>query len=55
MKNNLQCVEDTATETRWGDLVCNGLTLVKLITLLVLAQILDITDKETATQMGSMI
>ena len=35
--------------------MCNGLTLVKLITLLVLTQILDITDKEIATQMGSMI
>ena len=55
VENHLQFVDDPTTETRWGDLVCNGLTSVKPITLPVFAQILDITDEETATQMVSMI
>ena len=53
--NHLQYVEDDDTKTRWDDLVCNGITSSKSITVTSLARMLDITNEVDSQNMGTVI
>ena len=55
IQHHISHVEDKPTEVKWMDLMCNGIASTKPITVTVLAQILEVTDKQQITQMGTLI
>ena len=53
--NHLTYVDDSVTKQRWEDLVCNGIDIATSMTVGLLAQILDITDEETSSQLSTVV
>lgn len=51
IQHHISHVEDKSTEEKWMDLMCNGIASMKPITVTVVAQILNVTDKQHSNQM----